>query len=355
MPRRAVRIDDAVDAYLKDMKAMERSPGTIKSYRSVLEGLTAFTGNVWMAGLQPTQVRDYFRSLSDPDRKPKPVGADAHNRYIGYVTAFAKWCYLEGYLTEGTYQKPAVMSRTTDRKTEEKDKLWLTAEQAVSLIEQTDDVMHRAFVTVALDTASRGGEMARMTIGDLDLAAGTLRKTITKSRMYSRRVDVFALSPDSDRILRTWLAEYARLMNLTLPQLVAREDWLLFPRRRNRPIRSKAGYATRFIYYPEMPISTPFRIVRDGLLRLGYTEEELKNVGGVHCTRRSAVRLAREATGDIRVAQQMAGHSSQKTTEIYLGYDVDREARNQMLKAGAWRRPAPVPSNVVPLVQARGE
>jgi integrase len=336
--RSAVRLRQAVERYLVAMEEDGLARATIKSRRTVLDGLVqAVNGNPWMTQFKATDVRDYFRTQGH-------LSGQAYQLYKGHVNKFLKWAREEGYLAASPEE---LMRLAGNRKIVLREKLWLTEDQAQQLIDRQKYRRNRAFTVIALDTAARSSEMAHYRIGDLDLDRAVIVKTVTKSSTYEEKVDEIALTPQGEAELRLWLAEYATERGITLPELLAHTEWFLFPS--HVPVARDGFFGPRTPKNrPTRPISAPWKIIGDELRQMGFPAEKVERAG-VHVTRRTTGRLIRDKTKDIRVAQAILGHESQKTTEIYLGHTEDQARRNDVLRAGGWRS-APGPGGkVIPI------
>lgn len=327
MAKASIRLAEAVELYLLDRQRRRKSASTIKADRSVLNGLVRVTGGGrWMAQVGAHEVDCYFATLGH-------LSGQAHNVYRARVKMFLLWCKQQGYV----HSADECMSLVENMPETEPVKVWLDELQAIRLIESQKWERDRAFVAMALNIGARGSEMARLLIRDLDLDAGTVVKRITKLHKIARRDDVVALTPWCEAIQRQWLAHLARALGMTFEELyVGHPDYYLFPSRQVVATNLHRSTDERHeVYRPTRPIGQPWTIVGRSLKQMGIQTDPAARLG-VHVLRRTAGQMARLKTGDIRVAQALLGHTSERTTEKYLDADRDKVNRNAYLRGGGW-------------------
>jgi site-specific recombinase XerD len=148
------------------------------------------------------------------------------------------------------------------------------------------------------NTGVRPGEALRLTVADLKLTDhhSTLRVRRLKSRKENGRIDDLPIS----RPLARTLARYVRAAKLGAGKL-------LFPMTvRNAELMFK-------FYAARAGLSTRYRL---------------------YCLRHTALSRAYRASKDLRLVQELAGHASIKTTQIYTHVDP-RRTRHTVELAGA--------------------
>ncbi|MGB8652282.1 MAG: tyrosine-type recombinase/integrase [Mycobacteriales bacterium] len=213
----------------------------------------------------------------------------------------------------------------------------------------------RAFLSFAMNTGARAGEICSVKVSDLDLAGGSVALAITKTHVYD---DDMAISSDLDTEMRRWLVAYAEEAGPLQP------DWYLFPTQ-TAPLfqkwgRDEDGNAVvalgRQRLRPTHRIAHPEKIVQRALAGLGLEWRGR----GVHTVRRTVARAlydhARAADLDaIRVVQAFLHHERQSTSEMYIGIDPDKEARNALLRGQPFLSAIVDRNNVTSLDEARGK
>lgn len=149
----------------------------------------------------------------------------------------------------------------------------------------------RALLETLYSTGIRRSELARLEIGDLDFDRGSLLVREGKNRKDR-------LIPIGDRALR-WVAKY---LADGRPQLVVPpDDSVLFLTARGKPYRPNgvSGLVT-------------------GLIAASGVGKK----GSAHLLRHSMATAMLEGGADIRFIQEMLGHRSLRTTEIYTHVSV---------------------------------
>jgi integrase len=145
-----------------------------------------------------------------------------------------------------------------------------------------------AIVRCALDLGLRVGEIAKLSLDDIDWRAGTVTLRHTKSR----RADTLPLPPATGRAI----ADYLRF---------------------ERPGTANRAVFVRHVAPRDVPISAHaiHRVVRDAYRRVGITH------GGVHALRHTFARQLLEHGGSLKEVADMLRHRSLNTSLIYAKLD----------------------------------
>lgn len=209
----------------------------------------------------------------------------------------------------------------------------------------------RAYIAVGINTALRSNEMLRIRVRDIDLAAGSLFVTISKTN----EEDVLPVSADLDVELRRWLVTYQKDLGRRLDS-----DDFLFPARRGGRYqwhRKSDGTQERTrtppSWAPDRPMTHAARVVQEALAAVGLpTRGE-----GSHTLRRGVARamfddLTTEVGYDaaLRTVSALLHHKSAATTEHYLGLSSERQRRDEALRGKPFlSRMVDRDANVLPL------
>jgi integrase len=185
----------------------------------------------------------------------------------------------------------------------------------------------------------RGSEQRLLKVGSVDLAS----KTILVERPKVKAYDEMPISAELDSYLRphlTWLAENG---------WADKHHYLIPARGGQVGVKGRRGFAVGISSYnPLRPVSKPHHTIQRVLGRAGY--ETFRE--GEHTLRRSGARAYYDSLCEqgydraLRRVMSMLGHKHSRMTEIYLGLDPERQARNAEL-AGKPMFPALADARIV--------
>jgi integrase len=276
----------------------------------------------------------------------QPVQASSHNFYRARLKGFFEFCSNRGWTRAHllTYVDPMPVARKI-RQQPSPSHLW-------AMLDSDTEPRNRAILAVAMNTGMRSNEIARLTVGDVDLQTLSLRAWISKSQIE----DAMPITADLAAELRVWLNEYAK--SIGRPLLPA--DMLLPARTgpryrwRTMPDGTTKKYQTPSIYVPHRHVRKLHEIAQTAMRSVGLeTKHE-----GIHTVRRAVARAyydslkTRGHEEAIRAVMVLLHHSNQSTTETYLGVSVERKARDESLR-GRHLVPRPVVADVVDLTSRR--
>ncbi|WP_369809766.1 tyrosine-type recombinase/integrase [Parafrankia sp. EUN1f] len=208
------------------------------------------------------------------------------------------------------------------------DFIQLTADELLTMVESTDVPRDRAFLAHLICTACRVGEVTSLKLGDVDLDNLTVYTRIHKSN----RADSMPIVQDLFEEITRWLVDYQDRVEAPL-----NNAWYLYPAKTATYYRQ--GRVRAYTIRPdvEMQYMSARRIVRNGLVRIGYNPAGLTQEA-CHTIRRSVARLYFDSRmGDgyshaLRETQALLHHKSSATTEMYLRLDIDRARRDDTMK-----------------------
>lgn len=322
---RTQTLQEAWNDYRRHSTSMGRSPNTIKGRETSVRAFLRDYGDRKLHLVHDNHIDEYFLGASKT-RSPRSMCL-SHWILVG----FYRYCVDTGRL------KPQqnVMRYREAPKFETRDMVRIPVHKWSHLVALADqsDPRDRMLVTLGLYTLLRDQEMAPLTIGDVDLSAGTIRARITKSRT----TDMVAIPADLDYELRRWYSRYqADVGPLT-------NDMLLLPniaKVRGRGERGQWLMGER-AYLPASPIDKCARMVTPLFEKMGYETvgADGKSTGmGAHTLRRSGARayydnfVTRERADALRIVQTMLHHNSAEMTQHYIGLREDRQTRDQLVR-----------------------
>lgn len=342
-------LSDLIDTFLKSREAQGLAANTIKNDGYILRGFLAIVGNIQMRSVAESHVDLYFERRLSEGVKPSTLN---HIRAI--LGSFLEWARKRRYL--GPNGNP--MADRPAYRTPPKPKLLIPASDFPRLLDCAEHPRDRAVVALGLFLFLRRGEITSLRIRDLDLASGKVFAQIHKSA----RADEMPVCQELDQEMRRWLTWYSGHVEASLAR-----DWYLVPAKRQAggtpdPITGLLRGQASYLEAPLRPtgkMSEVHTAVKTALKKAGYalTDEkgEPTREGG-HTLRRSGARALYDRFLDegghdraIRVIQAMLHHKSIRTTEHYLGIELDEVRRNQLLQ-GQRMFAAPA-ANVLPLAR----
>lgn len=266
------------------------SANTLAAYRSDLMRFARWrrrAGAGPLTGLDAQALTDYFDELRREGLAPSSIG-----RHLASLSTFYRFLMLEGLASENlarVLEAPALWDRLPTV---------LGPAAVTRLLEAPDPAapdgrLHRALLETLYASGCRASEVAGLSIGDLDLARGTLR-CIGKG-------DKQRIVPFGARA-REAVAAYLE---------------------RDRPGRWRAGVSGDAVFLNRRgrPVS------RVGLWRVVTTQARRAGLPGKvspHTLRHSFATHMLAGGADLRVVQELLGHASIATTQIYTRVEMSR-------------------------------
>ena len=261
-----------------------RSPNTVKGYVSDLATLAGYADTFEAFTLQTLRAW-----LADALRAGRSRSTLA--RRTAAARAFSTWAYRQGYIEQDA------AARLKAPKVNRPLPNVVSGERAAELVEaDTADDAHpaehlrdRAILELLYATGMRVGELTGLNIADVDLARGLARVT---GKGNKQRVVPFG--KEATIAINEWL-EFGR------PE-IANVDDALFVGTRGRRIDQRQVR----------------RVVERAGQRAGVADIS------PHTLRHTAATHMLEGGADLRVVQEMLGHSSLQTTQIYTHVSAQR-------------------------------
>jgi integrase/recombinase XerC len=291
LPRELSRASDAFSQYLSGERAM--SAHTLRAYLGDLRSLLAHAASEGATRLEDLELGTLRRWLGAQSQSG--VARSTLARRAATARAFTAWALRE----ERIDSDPSLRLKAPKRErtlpgvlqSQQLRRLLTTLEEAAAGGEPLP-VRNRAIVELLYATGVRVGELAGLDIDDLDPDRRTLR-VIGKGNKE-------------------------RSVPYGVPAALALDDWL----RRGRPllVRDTSGPA---LFLGSRGSRVDQRQVRELVNKLLEALGDT-SASGPHALRHSAATHLLDGGADLRAVQEILGHSSLATTQIYTHVSVDR-------------------------------
>lgn len=280
--------EDAPDEFLAELAHQRRaSPHTIAAYRRDLQLLIDLADAVPLAAVQPQQVRRFAMQLHGRGLAPRSLA-----RVLSAWRSYYRWLARRGRLARNPVEgvraprAPRLLPKA------------LSVDQVQALLDApADDLLElrdRAMFELFYSSGLRLAELASLNVSpDLDLAEREV--TVTGKRGKTRTVP---LGQPAAEALAAWLGQRA--------MLAASDEAALFLGRRGG--RLSAGQIER-------------RLAR------WARQQGLGQHVHPHMLRHSFASHLLQSSGDLRAVQELLGHASIRTTQIYTHLDFQRLAQ----------------------------
>lgn len=261
-----------------------RSPNTVKGYVSDLATLTGYadTFDAFTLAALRAWLADALRAGRSRSTLARRTAA---------ARAFSTWAYRQGYIGQD------VATRLKAPKVNRPLPNVVRGERAAELVEaDTADDAHpaehlrdRAILELLYATGMRVGELAGLDTADIELARGLARVT---GKGNKQRVVPFGKEAT-----------------------IALNEWLEFGRSEIAKVDDALFVGTRGSRIDQRQVR---RVVEHAGLRAGVADIS------PHTLRHTAATHMLEGGADLRVVQEMLGHSSLQTTQIYTHVSAQR-------------------------------
>lgn len=283
-------------AYLRDGRRL--SEHTVRGYSSDLLQLSAHVGGLSKLGL--ASLRTWLAELHEAG-----LSRSTLNRKTASARAFTSWAHQHGYLTED----PAVRLRSAPRGSRLPDVL-----QAGHVTELTEAVrgMREAYERIR-EQDTMGWAIAVRDEAMIELLYAT---GIRVSELAGLNLD--SVTPERRMIRVLGKGRKERMVPFGVPAQQALERWT----QQARP--ELAGQRSGVALFlgqrgARIDVRVVRRVVDDALAALGTTSAR-----GPHALRHTAATHLLDGGADLRAVQEMLGHSSLSTTQVYTHISVDR-------------------------------
>ena len=297
MPRRVTGLERAVGAYLDHLQ-VERglAPNSLAAYRRDLTRYVGFCGSQGItepSEVTDTVLADFVVALRQGGEEHRPLAASSAGRAIVAVRGFHKFAAAEGLAASDPARQvrpPTLPSRLPKA---------ISVQEVEAILEATgsDDLppelRDRALVEVLYGTGARISEAVGLDIDDLDL--------------------------ENASILLRGKGSKQRIVPLGRMAVAALEAYLV----RARPILAMSGRGGPAVFLNQRG----GRLTRQGAWTVLAQAVERSGVTAAvspHTMRHSFATHLLEGGADVRVVQELLGHASVTTTQIYTLVTVDR-------------------------------
>ena len=262
------------------------SQNTAENYARDVRKLFSLAGDTALADVHPHQARRFVAVLHGRGLVGRTLA-----RTLSAWRTFYRYLARDHHLTRNPFQgiRSPKAPRTLPKA--------LSPDEAARLVDLRGDepltIRDRAMFELFYSSGLRLSELTGVKLGDIDLQDGTARVTGKGNKTRVVPVGEFAR-----RALRDWLAVRAKLATPEQPAL--------FVSGSGRPISPR----------------TVQRRLETWALRQGLTQHVHP-----HMLRHSFASHVLQSSGDLRAVQEMLGHSSISTTQVYTHLDYQYLAK----------------------------
>jgi len=280
--------DTAVAAFLAELTHQRRaSPHTVSAYRRDLERLAALAGAASLPTLQPHQLKRYAMQLHG-----QGLAARSLARTLSAWRAYFRWL-----AKRGTIEVNPCDGLKAPKRAKGLPKA-LSIDQSQALLdapaETTAEIRDKAMFELFYSSGLRLSELASLDLnGGLDLNEGIV--TVTGKRGKTRSVPLGGKAAEA---IRAWLACRAELAKPDEPAL--------FVGARGRRIAPRSIEQRLDVWTRRIGLGVH---VHPHMLRHSFASHVL------------------QSSGDLRAVQEMLGHASISTTQIYTHLDFQHLAK----------------------------
>lgn len=258
--------EDWEKRFIKELRLRNYSSRTIKSYSNYVKNFAAYFQPLSPPEITGEQIRKYVIHLVED----KNWQASSLNQLINAL----RFLYVE------LFKQPLVIDAIPRPKKEHKLLDILSSEEVLSIFQAVDNLKHRTILMLIYSAGLRVGEAVRIKVADIDS-----KRMLIHVHKAKGRKDRYTLLSD---FMLLKLREYYKFYR---PYNFLFEGW------------------DRHQHLSERSVQVVFqRAVSKAGIRKKVT---------VHSLRHSFATHLLEAGTDLRFIQELLGHASSKTTEIY--------------------------------------
>jgi integrase/recombinase XerC len=280
--------DTAVDAFLAELTHQRRaSPHTVSAYGSDLAKLASLAGDTPLQRIQPHLLKRYAMQLHG-----QGLGARSLARTLSSWRAYYRWLAKRGVIEVNPCDGLKAPKRPKGLPKA------LSIDQSQALLdapaETVAELRDKAMFELFYSSGLRLSELASLDLnGGLDLAEGVV--TVTGKRGKTRTVPLGGKAAEA---IRAWLACRAELAKPDEPAL--------FVGARGRRIAPRSIEQRLDVWTQRIGLGVH---VHPHMLRHSFASHVL------------------QSSGDLRAVQEMLGHASISTTQIYTHLDFQHLAK----------------------------
>ena len=268
------------------------SDNSVRAYLADLDSLLIHINALGITEFKELTL-DHLRSWL-ANQQSKGAARSTIIRRVASVKAFTYWAHEKGWIERDIgLQLMAPKPQRSLPKTIKVNDMKVAFDSLESVISDTEDPLHLrdlAMVELLYSSGIRVSELTGLDLKDIDFERNTIRVTGKGNR---ERVAPFGIP--AQKALESWIAKRS--------ELVAATESALFIGRRGKRIDPRT---VREVVYKVTEAIDPSR-------RLGP-----------HALRHSAATHLLEGGADLRTVQELLGHSSLATTQIYTHVSEER-------------------------------
>jgi integrase/recombinase XerC len=297
-------------AYLDSLRTQRQlSPHTLANYRRDLLQLASFAGTSELAGISHFDIRKFAAKLHAQGLNPRSIA-----RQLSTWRGFYRWLSEQTVLAANPVDGVKAPRRA---KTLPKA---LSADDAVRLV---------AFAPTAADSAPDQAQLAcNRAMFELLYSSGLRVSELVGLDIHHVHQGEYTslgwIDSEAHEVVVTGKGNKMRSVPVGQPALDAIADWLLL---RPQLANSSAGAADQFaLFLGGRGKRISARLVQ---LRLKAHAQALGIPANVHphVLRHSFASHVLQSSGDLRAVQEMLGHASIASTQIYTSLDFQRLAQ----------------------------
>jgi len=253
------------EEFIKTMKLKDYSIRTVKTYSSMLQLFMNYYKNRQLDDLSDEDIREYLLYVVDKKKVSQSYQNQAINAIKFYYEQVKKRPTKTYYLQrpKHEFRLPSVLSE----------------EEVLMLLKQVGNLKHKAALSLIYSAGLRVGELINLKLYDIDSS----RKQIRIRQGKGKKDRVSLLSPNILKLLREYYKEYRP------------KEWVF-----------EGQFGGQ---YSAGSIQAVFRRAKGAA--------GIKKNATVHTLRHSFATHLLERGTDLRYIQELLGHQSSRTTEIY--------------------------------------
>lgn len=287
-----MRMSEAVERYTEHVAKVRRlSPATVRAYRADLSDLVASTGDTEVADVDVEHLREWLWSATQ-----RGISRASLARRTASVRGFFGWSIVEGLRPDDPTLRLVTPKRGRTLPT-------VAAAPALGTVLDT----RRA------DADETGDPVALRDAALLELLYGAALRVSEACGL-----DVESLDPTSATVRVLGKGAKERVVPYGAPAAQAMDAWVV----RGRPALLRDGDTSALFLGARggrLGVRTAYDIVRRAIGPVIGTDAV-----GPHALRHSAATHLLDGGADLRAVQEMLGHASLGTTQIYTHVSTER-------------------------------
>jgi len=308
---------EAIQEFAAFRAAHGDAANTIRNTVQVLNKGLAAWGNIPVGNIGPAHISNLFAAN---DWAPS-----TRNQYRSHLIGFCRWARSCNYMAKD--HDPLEGWRAVRVPSVEQPRI--DVHQFTAILDAATHPRDRMIIALGIFTFLRGSEIANLKVSNVDFTAGELEVYRLKTKEQDRLPMSSQLRDELVRWINWYRGDRGSLEpHWYLTPAKERDEWIslgrgkLVPSRRHAPVK------------PTVKETKPYRAVQRAARSLGI---DTRGVGN-HLLRRSGARtyadlLRQEGdTGYLMATAAMLGHRDSRQTEHYIGWDTERNNRNERIK-----------------------